>query len=172
MIYLYRNPFLHRVKYCRIFKKAIRGKDTYYVQLVMEGIPPVKRIHSTGAFRHQETPPARVGIDIGTSTVAVASEKEVWIQPLAPKIPQLEKEKRRLLRKLDRSRRNTNPDKFNTDGTVKRGIKLTWRQSNHYLKTLYELKELYRKRTAHVKEQHSQIANRILSVAMKSMWKP
>ncbi len=60
---------LHLVKYCRIVKKVIRGKDTYYVQLVMGGVPPAKRINSTGAFRHKETPIARVGIDIGTSTV-------------------------------------------------------------------------------------------------------
>ena len=46
----------HKIKYCRLVKKVIRGKDTYYVQLVMDGIPPVKRINSTGAFRHKETP--------------------------------------------------------------------------------------------------------------------
>ena len=108
-------------------------------------------------------PHSRVGIDIGTSTIAVASDKEVWIQPLAPKVPQLDKEKRRLLRKLDRSRRSDSPDNFNADGTVKKGIKLTWEQSNHYMKTLYELKELYRKRSAYVKAEHDKIANRILS---------
>ena len=143
----------HKIKYCRIVKKAIRGKDAYYVQLVMEGIPPSKRVNSTGAFRHPKTPHGRVGIDIGTSTVAVASDKEVWIQPLAPKVPQLDKEKRRLLRKLDRSRRSKNPDNFNADGTVKKGIKLTWERSNHYMKTLYQLKELYRKRSAYVKAE-------------------
>src|SRR3954451_18419809 len=65
----------HKMKYGRIVKKAIRGKDTYYVQLVMEGIPPSKRVNSTGTFRHPKTPHGRVGIDIGTSTVAVASNK-------------------------------------------------------------------------------------------------
>ena len=153
----------HKIKYCRIVKKAIRGKDAYYVQLVMEGIPPSKRVNSTGAFRHPDRSQGRVGMDIGMSTVAVASDKEVWIQPLAPKIPQLDKEKRRLLRKLDRSRRSTNPNNFNTDGTVKKGIKLTWERSNHYMKTLYELKELYRKQSAHLKAEHGKIANRILS---------
>ncbi|MGE8079832.1 hypothetical protein [Peribacillus loiseleuriae] len=153
----------HKIKYCRLVKKVIRGKDTYYVQLVMDGIPPVKRINSTGAFRHKETPPNRVGMDIGTSTIAVSSETEVWIQPLAPKIPQMDKEKRRVLRKLDRSRRSNNPNNFHPDGTVKRGIQLTWTRSHHYLKALHQLKELYRKRSVYVKEQHSQLANRILS---------
>ncbi|MCQ6277592.1 hypothetical protein JMM81_22320 [Bacillus sp. V3B] len=153
----------HKIKYSRIVKKAIRGKDAYYVQLIMEGIPPSKRVNSTGAFRHPKMPHGRVGIDMGTSTVAVASDKEVWIQPLAPKVPQLDKEKRRLLRKLDRSRRSNHSDNFNADGTVKKGIKLTWERSNHYMKTLYQLKEVYRKQSAYVKAEHGKIANRILS---------
>ena len=153
----------HKIKYCRIVKKVIRRKDAYYVQLIMEGTPPSKRVNSTGSFRHPDRPHSRVGIDIGTSTVAVASDKEVWIQPLAPKVPQLDKEKMRLLRKLDRSRRSNNPDNFNADGTVKKGIKLTWERSNHYMKALYQLKDVYRKRSAYVKEHHGKIANRILS---------
>ncbi len=153
----------HRVKYCRLVRKVIGGKDAYYVQLVMDGIPPAKRINTTGSFRHPETPAGRVGIDIGTSTVAVSSNKEVFIQPLAPKLPQLDQEKKRLLRKLDRSRRSTNPHHFHADGTIKKGIKLTWTRSHQYMKTLYQVRELYRKRSAYVKEQHAQIANRILS---------
>ncbi len=68
-----------------------------------------------------------------------------------------------LLRKLDRSRRSTNPDHFNSDGTIKRGIRLTWTRSKHYLNTFYQLKEFYRKRSVYVKEQHAKIANRILA---------
>ncbi|MGE7949494.1 hypothetical protein ACQKN2_21935, partial [Lysinibacillus sp. NPDC093688] len=39
---------LHTIKYCRLVKKVIRGIHTFYVQLVMDGIPPAKRIPSTG----------------------------------------------------------------------------------------------------------------------------
>nr|WP_240508169.1 hypothetical protein [Virgibacillus indicus] len=152
----------HRIKYCRIVKKVIRGKDVFYIQLVMAGIPPAKRINTTGEFRHKITPSGRVGIDIGTSTVAVSSKTEVFLQPLAPKIPQFDQEKRRLLRKLDRSKRSMNPYNFNEDGTIKPGVKLVWKRSKNYIKTLYQLKELYRKRSVYVKEQHSKIANHIL----------
>jgi len=153
----------HRVKYCRIVRKRIRRKQVFYVQLIMDGIPPAKRINATGAFRHPESPNERGGIDIGTSTVAIASKKEVWIQPLAPKVPLLEAEKRRWLRKLDRSRRSTNPQNYHPDGTVQKGIKLTWNRSKNYYKTLYQLKEIARLKAVYVKEQHSKLANRILS---------
>ena len=153
----------YKLKYCRIVRKWIRGKQIFYVQLIMDGIPPAKKINSTGTFRHPETPNERGGIDIGTSTIAVASKKEVFLQPLAPNVPLLEAEKRRLLRKLDRSRRSTNPQNYHVDGTIQKGIKLTWSRSKNYYKILYQLKEIARLKEVYVKEQHSKLANRILS---------
>ncbi|KEK26023.1 hypothetical protein [Bacillus gaemokensis] len=155
---------LHTVKYCRIVKKIIRGKHTFYVQLVMDGIPPAKRISSTGAFRHQYQKQKRIGIDIGPSIIAIVSEETVCLQQLAPNVPIFEKQKRRLLRKLDRSRRSTNPDNFRSDSTLKRGIQLHWTYSKNYQKKLYQLKELYRKKVSYIKEQHGSLANVILSL--------
>jgi hypothetical protein len=86
----------------------------------------------------------------------------VFIVPLAPNVPLLEAEKRRLLRKLDRSRRSTNPQNYNQDGTIKKGIKLTWQRSKNYYKILFQLKEIARLKEVYVKEQHSKLANRML----------
>ncbi|MFC9540707.1 hypothetical protein ACFTQ7_12565 [Lysinibacillus sp. NPDC056959] len=155
---------LHAIKYCRLVKKVIRGKHTFYVQLVMDGIPPAKRIPSTGAFRHSYQKQKRVGIDIGPSTIAIVSEETVFIQQLAPEVPLLEKQKRRLLRKLDRSRRSTNPNNFKKDGTIKHGVKLRWTYSKNYQKTKKQVKELYRKKASYIKENHGALANRILSL--------
>ncbi|QQP14124.1 hypothetical protein FJQ98_08930 [Lysinibacillus agricola] len=155
---------LHTIKYCRLVKKVIRGKHTFYVQLVMDGIPPAKRIPSTGAFRHSYQKQKRVGIDIGPSTVAIVSEETVFIQQLAPEVPLLEKQKRRLLRKLDRSRRSTNPNNFKKDGTIKHGVKLRWTYSKNYQKTKEQVKELYRKKASYIKEKHGALANKILSL--------
>ncbi|PGB51512.1 hypothetical protein [Bacillus anthracis] len=155
---------LHTIKYCRLVKKMIRGKDTFYVQLVMGGIPPAKRINKTGAFRHSYQKKKRVGIDIGPSTIAIVSEETVSIQQLAPDVPLFEREKRRILRKLDRSRRSTNQNNFNKDGTVKRGIKLHWTCSQNYQKTKSLLNELYRKKASYIKEKHGALANSILSL--------
>lgn len=54
---------------------------------------------------------------------------------------------------MDRSRRTTNPNKYNEDGTIKKqgSNRVVWNKSNHYLKYQNELKELYRKQ-ADVKE--------------------
>ncbi|MFJ8512806.1 hypothetical protein [Lysinibacillus xylanilyticus] len=155
---------LHIIKYCRLVKKVIRGIHTFYVQLVMDGIPPAKKIPSTGAFRYSYQKQKRVGIDIGPSTIAIVSEETVFIQQLVPEVPLLEKQKRRLLRKLDRSRRSTNPNNFKKDGTIKRGVKLRWTYSKNYQNTKIQVKELYRKKTSYIKEKHGALANKILSL--------
>lgn len=61
-----------------------------------------------------------VGIDIGISTVAYSSATDVKILELADKVKDIENQKRRLLRKMDRSRRATNSDNYNEDGTIKK----------------------------------------------------
>lgn len=52
-----------RVKYCRIVRKLIRGKYKYYVQLAMEGIPPIKVNKETGELK-RSLGLGNVGIDI------------------------------------------------------------------------------------------------------------
>ncbi|HGA1022332.1 TPA: hypothetical protein ACIQN7_002669 [Bacillus cereus] len=64
---------------------------------------------------------------------------------------------------MDRSRRSTNQNNFNKDGTVKRGIKLRWTCSKNYQKTKSLLNELYRKKASYIKEKHGALANSILS---------
>ena len=51
----------------------------------------------------------------------------------------LEKEKRILMRKMDRSRRVTNPNKYNPDGTIKQGNKEKWIRSKRFWELLFEL---------------------------------
>ena len=47
---------------------------------------------------------------------------------------------------MDRSRRATNPENYNEDGTGKKqgNPKVTWNKSNHYIKYQNEVRELYR----------------------------
>ena len=151
------------VKYCRILKKHIRGKLKFYVQLIFEGFPPPKR-KKDGSFRTKPSPNERVGLDIGPSSLAVVSNKKCILTELAQGLENYDRQKRRLLRKLDRSRRATNPDNYNEDGTIKRGIKLNWVRSNNYLKTLYKFKNMERRRVAYRKQSHERLANEILSL--------
>ena len=153
------------LKYCRIIRKIIRGKHKYYVQFVFGGIPFPKYDKETGEIKHQ-LGVGRVGIDIGTQTIAISSASEVKIVELADEIQKIEDEKRRILRKLDRSRRATNPQNYNEDGTIKKqgSKKVKWHRSNRYLKILYELKDIQRKQKAIRKIQHETLANDVLSL--------
>ncbi|MGP6139418.1 hypothetical protein [Jeotgalibaca sp. A127] len=155
---------LHRVKYCRLVRRAFKGGNRYFLQLVLEGTPPVKRNNDTGMPRRQPAPDAQAGVDIGTSTVAVAGVDGVLLKELFPEARSYDRAIRLLQRKLDRSRRATNPANFNPDGTAKRGVKLTWVRSNNYLKNLFRLKDLYRKRAAALKMAHNKTANAILAM--------
>lgn len=88
----------------------------------------------------------RVGVDIGTQTIAYTSKGEVNIKNLAERgdsIKHREAEERRLRRAMDRSMRAMNPDNYNPDGTVKKGMK-TWIRSKRYMKLWGKLKELSR----------------------------
>ena len=155
---------LHRVKYCRIVRKAFKGGNQYFLQLVLEGIPPVKRNNNTGMSRRKPAPNAEVGIDIGTSTVAVAGDDGVILKELFPEGASYDHAIHLLQRKLDRSRRATNPANFTVDGTVKQGVKLTWVRSKNYMKIRFRLKDLYRRRAVALKEAHNKTANAILAL--------
>ena len=65
---------------------------------------------------------------------------------------------------MDRSRRSTNPDKYNDNGTYKNKNNIKWIKSKHYIKTQNELKELYRKQREIRKHSHNKLANYILSL--------
>lgn len=162
----YENQVLKsEITYCRIIRKFVRKKYKYYVQIVFKGTPPIKVDNETGEVKHY-IGDGDVGIDIGTSTIAYSSATDVKILELADKVQDIEDEKRRLLRKMDRSRRTTNPDNYNDDGTIKKqgNKKVIWVKSNHYIKLQNELKELYRKQADVRKYQHECLANQIISL--------
>lgn len=153
------------IAYCRIIRKYVRNKYKYYVQIIFKGDPPVKINKETGEIKHH-IGKGDVGIDIGTSTIAYSSATDVKILELADKVQNIEDQKRRLLRKMDRSRRAINPNNYNEDGTIKNqgNKKATWNKSNHYIKYQNKLKELYRKQKYMRKYQHECLANQIISL--------
>ena len=149
------NCFLNKLLYCRLLKKIINGKSKYYVQITFQGTPPKK--HKFGEENE-------VGIDIGTSTIAVVSDKEVKLKILAENIEINEKYKRKLQRKLDRQRRANNPNKYNDDGTIKTDNKERWKKSKSYLKTQLKLANIQRKIAEKRKQSHNILANNILKI--------
>lgn len=157
-----------KICYNRIIRKYIRNKYKYYVQIVFKGNPPIKLIAETGEIKHYMGT-GDVGLDIGTRTIAISSQSDVKILELADRIQNIEDQKKKLLRKIDRSRRATNPENYNEDGTIKKhgNKKVLWNQSNHCIKYQNKLKELYRKQADIRKYQHECLANYIISLGNK-----
>ena len=159
-----------RIKYCRILRKLIRGKYKYYVQLVMEGIPPNKYNRETGEIK-RDVGSGNVGLDIGTRTLAISSKNDVKLLELCPEVENIQNIITKLSRKLDRQKRSNNPNNFNENGTIKCGImvdgkktKLIWVKSNKYIKTQYEISNIQRKQACIRKQSHEKLANYIISL--------
>ena len=151
-----REALTHRVKYVRVVKKVIRGRARYFAQLVLEGVPPMRKNLTYAA------PGNKMGIDIGVSTAAVVTGNRVSLTELAPDTQNDEKELRRLNRAIDRSDRAMNPDNYNPDGTVKKGRR-KWTHSRRCLKLKARRKELYRVNAERRKTTHSAFANYLIS---------
>jgi hypothetical protein len=151
-----------RIKFCRITRKFVRGKFKYTLQLVLEGVPPLKIEKKTGRIKN-DIGIGDCGIDIGTQTAAYATNYDAKLLELAQRVQNIENEKRRLLRFMDRSRRANNTDNFNKDGTIKKSLKLEWVFSRKYVKARNTLKDLYRKQADIRRQDHNILANEIMS---------
>lgn len=156
-IYALRN----RICYCGIKRIFVRGEYRYILQLMLEGVPPIKTEESTGKVKNG-LGLGRCGIDIGTQTVAFVTDHDCKLYELAPGVQNIEDERRRIQRYLDRSRRYTNQNNFNDDDTIKSGVRLKWLYSKKYRKARNKLKDMYRKQAAIRQQEHHIIANEIL----------
>jgi hypothetical protein len=148
----------NKIKYCRLLKKS----TGYYVQLILDGVPPIK-ITTQGEIKGK-IGVGKVGIDIGTQTIAYSSDYEVKLLELAPNVNNIDKDIKLLQRKMDRSRRSTNSNKYNTDGTIKKGNKDKWKYSNHYLRFKEKRKKLFDKQSKIRRQDHNILANNLISL--------
>ena len=124
----------YRPCYAILVPKRIRGKYRVYLHLTIEGKAKLK-YDKFGNPRHK-LGKGIVGADIGTQTVAYTSDTEVGLKNLSERgnsIQTSERKERLLYRAMDRSRRATNPQNYNDDGTIRKGHKI-WKYSNHYKK--------------------------------------
>lgn len=150
-----KESLTHRVKYCRVVRKAFDNRFHYYLQLVLEGYPPIKHTVGSGV----------AGLDIGTSTVAFVSNESCKLTLLGDKLDSIEKEKARIQRAMDRSRRAMNPNKYHSDDTYNRKDHSKWKVSNHYRKLRMYYKTLCRKYSAALKQEQNILANELCKEA-------
>lgn len=147
---------MDRVKYVRVLKRKIRRKVRWFCQLVLEGIPPAKNtVYGDSAG----------GIDEGTSTIAVVTDHSAHLYELAPECIADEKKLQRIQRAMDRSRRSTNPENFNEDGTIRNGKRLIWKYSKRYLRLRSDLQESHRHLHVIKEISHHKLAKEILKEA-------
>lgn len=151
------------VKFVRILRKEGKTKPHWYAQLVLEGKPAIKRDPASGAPKHP-VGHGVVGIDIGTRTLAYSADSKVDLIELADRVQNIEQEKLLLQRKLDRSRRATNPENYKPDGTIKKGVKLTRNKSKRYRKIQHQLAMLQHRQADIRKRQHNELANYLLTL--------
>jgi hypothetical protein len=148
-----RHALSCRVKYVRLVRRKINGRNRFCAQLILEGTPYQKPKNASGE--------GIVGIDAGPSTFARVNSREARLDRFCEELAKREAEIRRLQRKLDRSRRANNPENYNPDGTVKKGPK-GWKKSRACLRTQARLAEIWRKLAAHRKALHGKMVNETL----------
>ena len=142
-----------KVKYVRLVRRKISGRNRFYAQLICQGKPFIKPKNYLGT--------GDVGLDIGPSTIAVVSDSVVQLQQFASELEFDVARIRRLQRKMDRSTRAANPGNYNPNRTVKKGKK-RWNSSKTYLKIRDAKANLERKLVAHRKSLHGELVNNIL----------
>ena len=144
-----------KVKYCRIVRRSLNGVKRWFVQLVVEGLPPVRKVYAPKC--------EVVGIDPGPSRIAYFHEHHAAIVEVAPNVDLQEPQIRRLQRKIDRSRRANNPDNYNPDGTVKKGSSV-WHTGNRGRRLVANLANHHRCLAATRKRDHGKLVNDLLQI--------
>ena len=144
-----------KIKYVQIIRKTIRGKKVYYLQIVCQGFPPSTVTKGEGV----------VGIDPGISTVAFASPNKVALVDLVPKnINQKEKLLKRLDQAIGSSQRINNPECYNENGTIKKGVRFK-RPSKRQIRLQNRRHKTYRSLSEERKKLQGQLINRLVSQA-------
>ena len=149
------------ISFCEIERKMFPNGWHYYVVVYIKGPAPEKLKINKNATTNT------TGIDIGTSTIATVSNDKVVLRELAPRCKEYNKKIERLNRSLELSRKSSNPDKYNSDDTIRKRTKEEkklnpWVYSKNYYKKENKLKSLYRQKSAYIKQCHEELCNELI----------
>lgn len=154
----------YRPCYATLVPKIIRGKYRVYLHLTIEGKAKLKYDKFSNP-RHKYGK-GIIGADIGTQTIAYTSDMEIGLKNLSERGNNIQTSERLegiYYRAMDRSRRATNPQNYNEDGTIKKGRK-TWKYSHHYKKLKAKHSELCRINTVNRQLAINEEANHLRSL--------
>lgn len=151
----------------RITRKKVKGTYKYYVQLAVTGSPAIKytndgnELHPLGS--------KKLGIYIDTTSITIVDDESTKTIDITIN-NKIEGDISELNRYLDASRRATNPENFNDDGTIKKGIvvegkrtHLNWEYSNSYKKARDMRANLLRIQAEQRKIRANELANEIIA---------
>ncbi len=152
----------------RILRKKVKGTCKYYVQISVTGAPAIKynrdgkELHPVGD--------KKLGIYIDTTSITIVDNESVRTIDITMD-NKIEEEIAKVNRYLDSSRRATNPDNFNEDGTIKKGIvkdgqkhPLKWTYSGGYKKARDKKANLQRVQAEQRKLRANKLANDIMAM--------
>ena len=150
--------------YASLKCEEIRGRLRVFIQVTIAAPAMLKR-RSDGSPRHQFAKEGRVGCDNGSQSFAAVSKEAVILKNTAERGGKSTKARESLIRtrqkQLARSRRATNPERFNKDGTYKKGSRGKWKKSKHCKRLQYLVREQQRRDAASRKYAVQEDANRL-----------
>jgi putative transposase len=163
-------------KYGRLVRRAIRGVERFFIQLICEGFPYSER-------ENTQVKNDVCSIDLNVSNVAMVSRDTAFLKPFAPNAPKIESRIKAIQRKQERSRRINNPKNYSPDhvtfkgkhkgrkvkrkGMIKRGIRLQWKNTASYNKLGQVRRRLERSKSEYVKSENRRLVNDVLRLGGK-----
>lgn len=143
----------YKVKYCRIIREPFGIHYRFFLQLVMEGIPPQKHAIGVGTM----------AIDPGVSTMTSYNGSKLSFKELAPDI---NKHQAKVIKEQNRLSKLTminNPECYDDKGVHIKGMRIQYSESMKRAKM--RLRTAYRKQRVYVEQSNNNLANEWLEVS-------
>ena len=147
-------------RYCRLLRRKGRYGWMYTLQIIKGGYPPQKPRH----VANRAADGSVGGWDLGPSRIAMVTDTHAALIPFCASIDPLDRELRRLQRKLDRQRRANNPDRFDAKGRIRPGGG-RWVSSRRMRATEARISRLLRRLAKARQTDQGRLANRFMEFA-------
>ena len=143
----------YKVKYCRIIREPFGIHYRFFLQLVMEGVPPQK--HAIGA--------GTMAIDPGVSTMTSYNGSKLSFKELAPDVNKYQEKVVMEQNRLSKLTRINNPECYDDKGVHIKGMRIQYSESMKRAKM--RLRTAYRKQRVYVEQSNNHLANEWLEAS-------
>lgn len=137
----------YKVKYCRIVREPFGIHYRFFLQLVMEGIPPQK--HAIGA--------GTIAIDPGVSTMTSYNGNRLSFKELAPNVNKYQEKVIKEQNRFSELIRINNPKCYDDKGAHIKDMRIQFSKSMKRSKM--RLRTAYRKQRIYVEQSNNNLAN-------------